>query len=42
VVKIVYSCSEVVLRTTNYKGHYDLSRFRPLYELIALCPALLC
>jgi hypothetical protein len=31
VVKIVCSCSKVVLRTMkNYKAHYSLSRFRPL------------
>jgi hypothetical protein len=30
-VKIVRSCSEVVLRTIkNYKAHYSLSWFRPL------------
>jgi hypothetical protein len=31
VVKIVCSCSEVVLQTmNNYKAHYSLSSFRPL------------
>jgi hypothetical protein len=31
VVKIVCSCSEVVLQTMkNYKAQYDLSWFRPL------------
>jgi hypothetical protein len=37
VVKIVYSCSEVVLRTMkNYKAHDSLSWFRPRYDVIAL------
>jgi hypothetical protein len=30
VVKIMCSYSEVLLRTTNYEAHYDLSWFKPL------------
>jgi hypothetical protein len=31
VIKIVHSCSEMVLRTMkNYKAHYSLPWFRPL------------
>jgi hypothetical protein len=30
VVKIACSCSDMVLQTTNYKAHYDLSYFRSI------------
>jgi hypothetical protein len=29
VVKVTCFCSEVVLQTMNYKGHYDLFWFMP-------------